>query len=89
MLSFIMERCSSWLAIKVGLVIVFQAAHFLIAMGYGGQHVFQCGTADCSSYNGLGCCFVFPFFPFSPLGIEIFEIFYFREENCPLGCGFY
>lgn len=70
MLSFILERCSSQLAIKVELVIVFQAAHFLIAVGYGGQHVFQCGTADCGSYNGLGCCFVFPFSPNS-LGIDI------------------
>lgn len=29
------------------------------------------------------------FFLFPPtLGIEIFEIFYFGEEDCPLSCGF-
>lgn len=61
-LFYLRDVLSSQLAMKVGLVIVFQAAHFLIAMGYGGQHVFQRGTADCSSYNGLGCFFWFPFF---------------------------
>lgn len=77
-----------YLVIKVGLVIVLQAAHFLIAVRYGGQHVFRCGTADCSSYNGLRCCFVFPF-SINSLEIEIFEIFSSGEENCPLSPGLY
>lgn len=53
-------------------------------MGYGGQHVFQCGTADCSSYNGLGCFFGFLFFP--PLGLwelRYLKSFIFKEKTVP------
>lgn len=69
------------------LVIVFQAAHFLMAVGYGGQHVSNVEQLIVVVTMVLAAVLFF-LLPNS-LGIEIFEIFYFGEENYVLSCGFY